>query len=458
MDIAEVMDSVRPSVAAQVWVPADGGDDPGFGRLHSCKNEDTSDATTLASPRIVSKPGLSLTDLGVAAGDSGSVEFPFFLNSSNMLWLSLTQSISASSQFFFHKFGVIVRARDDYLANRAIKLLMDCEYLYCVDNANQSVPVRLGAVLAKRLEGLPPVSTVDVCADEWDSCLDRYYLNMDLIKFGEEGCVSVSENLQRSRMNDGGGLPVTKRVPCVLNHLWLFTGLVTPRFISFPVILNGDPRVNVELAAMCRSGDVRLSLKPYVIRRLYFDRDFSPSALCLAPYVSSETIRASRALDIFSKSTSFRLSMSSSSSVPLVMLVVNIRPAVSVVGAPLSDTPKVLVQQLKLDVRPVVAPPLTLIRARSQLLQLHNGSTTTVVMTVSEAGMDSAAKCLEDNLLRRVSINLGQTQCATLKLKLSCIEAGQYLFDIAFVQANRKGPLGDFGFRVAASDRLPSFR
>jgi hypothetical protein len=157
-----------------------------------------------------------------------------------------------------HKFAFLVRAPNHEIAHRIVDGLMSSRMLLGGNPHNSEAGVQMGEMLSKLFEGLPVTTDVsNVAEDVWSSVFDPYYHNFHHCPTNL--VVNTNANVQKTTLRPVTDCPVTLRVPCVLNYLYLFSGVVAHKV---PLRLAPSEAL---LETLVSTPSASISLKPYVV-------------------------------------------------------------------------------------------------------------------------------------------------------------------------------------------------
>ncbi len=157
--------------------------------------------------------------------------------------------------YYMHKFAFIIRAKTQSKAFKTIDDLAASQLMLGCAGRYDVMSIRMGFECA---ELFGEDNDEDDGSDS--SPLDCYYATTPPLN---------------TRVDPDAALPVTMRAPCVLNYLFLFTGLLRFHTPASPFWF-GLTDMPDRLFRRVTVGSVRISLKPHVVRRV-------SESLCLRP-------------------------------------------------------------------------------------------------------------------------------------------------------------------------------
>ncbi len=316
---------------------------------------------------------------------------------------STREAAIPAGSHYMHKFAFVVRAKTTKAARAAVKCMMD-DMKLSTPIIGTSASIRMGCVCSQVLEQQRVVCT-DICCenDTWSSILDSYYVDMEGV---DSGVLVAPANLQPARLRRSAKYPVVQRVPCVLNYTRLLTGLSTSCHNPTLFRLTEPP---ADFVTLVQSGDVRISLKPYVVREIVR----AHNALICVPMFETQT-QWSQTLTLTSSShVHVPLYMNN----PIVAFLIEVR--LNDADASRDGRSLPYVRHVKFVANN--SCDLSFGRDETQFLcRYQTDTSTSVLMPVSDSDFHgSPEECLEQLCLRRLSINCSALEHAALDIDVA---------------------------------------
>lgn len=162
---------------------------------------------------------------------------------------------------FFHKFAFIIRARTQEAAVQASRLLAQAQLRYMDGSFKEYwMSIRMGEELFRLIEQRPFTEIIEPgVPDQWHSVLDTYFVDCSNIHLDAD--IETSVNLQCPLLLHSDEHPFVLRAACIASFQMLFTGVHAASERARFGLSDCPP----ELTTMLSTGDVCISIKPYVI-------------------------------------------------------------------------------------------------------------------------------------------------------------------------------------------------
>ncbi len=423
MDLSVVVDTVKPTLGVHVWSPEDNPDNK-FTQLFSHMNRVAAENTSIVHEF---KPLLDVYDeFKLISNDCCADSYEMPLRFPGAQYSRFNWDVFGGAALFAHKFAFIVRASSEEIGRRAVDELMGATADVCFGTTSSSVfPCRLGEIFGRLFENLPLVTDLSTkTTDEWSSVFDPYYMDQHNLQTGV--LVDDMVNLQSPALVIVEELPYTYRVPCFLNYLNMFAGILND-MSKTDIGLYPPPWLREQLA----SGTVEVTLKPYVLRQI----TSLTTRRQYVPILESQVFGIDNV--VFGTPTQ-ELQIVLPMSHCMVALCVQLTLAEHL-GMNLTEEEQerlIIPRVTRLVFQANNDPDMRIERMEDNFITRRHGITNTAVIPIAPTALDDTAQLFDQMILKRLSVNLSRLETVTVSLTIDNPTMGMSSVKVIGLTAN----------------------